>query len=31
MVARASEQHEVWAKRLPRDVADLWGFIVGLG
>ena len=30
LAARASEQHEAWAQRMPRDVADLWGFIVGL-
>jgi ParB family chromosome partitioning protein len=30
LAARASEAHEAWAKRMPRDVADLWGFIVGL-
>ena len=30
LAARASEQHEVWAERMPRDVADLWSFIVGL-
>ncbi|MEN2708701.1 ParB/RepB/Spo0J family partition protein [Sphingomonas sp. NPDC092331] len=30
LAARASEQHEAWAERMPRDVADLWGFIVGL-
>lgn len=30
LAARASEAHEAWAERLPRDVADLWGFIVGL-
>ncbi|MBB5985014.1 hypothetical protein [Sphingobium lignivorans] len=28
--AKASERHEAWAERMPRDVADLWGFIVGL-
>ncbi|WP_375288510.1 ParB/RepB/Spo0J family partition protein [Sphingomonas sp.] len=30
LAARASEQHEAWAERMPRDVADLWGFIVAL-
>lgn len=30
LAARASEQHEAWAERMPRDVADLWAFIVGL-
>ncbi|WP_394441676.1 ParB/RepB/Spo0J family partition protein [Sphingobium naphthae] len=30
LAARANEQHESWAERMPRDVADLWGFIVGL-
>ena len=30
MAARASEQHEAWAERMPRDVADLWGYIVAL-
>lgn len=30
LAARASEQHDSWAERMPRDVADLWGFIVGL-
>lgn len=30
LAARASEQHEGWAEQMPRDVADLWGFIVGL-
>ncbi len=30
LAARASEAHEAWAERMPRDVADLWGFIVGL-
>ncbi|NJC34360.1 ParB family chromosome partitioning protein [Sphingomonas jejuensis] len=30
LAARSSEQHEAWAERMPRDVADLWGFIVGL-
>ena len=30
LAARASEQHEAWAERMPRDVADLWSFIVGL-
>ena len=30
LAARASEQHKAWAERMPRDVADLWGFVVGL-
>ncbi|ALJ12388.1 ParB/RepB/Spo0J family partition protein [Sphingopyxis macrogoltabida] len=30
LAARASEAREAWAERLPRDVADLWTFIVGL-
>jgi ParB family transcriptional regulator, chromosome partitioning protein len=30
LAARASEQHEAWAERMPRDVADLWSFIVAL-
>lgn len=30
LAARASEACEAWAERMPRDVADLWGFIVGL-
>jgi ParB family chromosome partitioning protein len=30
LAARASERHEAWAERMPRDVADLWGFVVGL-
>lgn len=30
LAARASEAHEAWAERMPRDVADLWAFIVGL-
>lgn len=30
LAARASAQHEAWAERMPRDVADLWSFIVGL-
>ena len=30
LAARASEAHEAWAERMPRDVADLWGFIVAL-
>jgi ParB family chromosome partitioning protein len=30
LAARASEQHEAWAERMPRDVADLWAFIVAL-
>ncbi|ATE66254.1 MULTISPECIES: ParB/RepB/Spo0J family partition protein [Sphingomonadaceae] len=30
LVATANEAREAWAERMPRDVADLWGFIVGL-
>lgn len=30
LAARASEQHEAWAERMPRDVADLWSFVIGL-
>ncbi|WP_296221550.1 ParB/RepB/Spo0J family partition protein, partial [uncultured Sphingomonas sp.] len=30
LAARASEQHEAWAERMPRDVSDLWSFIVAL-
>lgn len=30
LAARASEQREAWAERMPRDVADLWDFVVGL-
>lgn len=30
LAARASEAHEAWAERMPRDVADLWSFVVGL-
>ncbi|BAK67734.1 ParB-like protein [Sphingobium sp. SYK-6] len=30
LAARANEAHEAWAERMPRDVADLWGFIVAL-
>lgn len=30
LAAQASEAHEAWAEQMPRDVADLWGFIVGL-
>ncbi|MFN3370308.1 MAG: ParB/RepB/Spo0J family partition protein [Sphingomonadaceae bacterium] len=30
LAARASEAHEAWAERMPRDVADLWSFIVNL-
>ena len=30
LAAKANEAREVWAERMPRDVADLWGFIVGL-
>ncbi len=30
LAARASAAHDAWAERMPRDVADLWGFIVAL-
>jgi ParB family chromosome partitioning protein len=30
LAARASEAHEVWAERMPRDVADLWASIVAM-
>lgn len=30
LAARASEAREAWAERMPRDVADLWGFIVAM-
>ena len=30
LAARASEAHEAWTERMPRDVADLCAFIVGL-
>lgn len=30
LATRANEAREAWAERMPRDVADLWGFIVGL-
>ena len=30
LAAKANEAREAWAERMPRDVADLWGFIVGL-
>ena len=30
LAARANEAREAWAERMPRDVADLWAFIVGL-
>lgn len=30
LAAKANEVREAWAERMPRDVADLWGFIVGL-
>lgn len=30
LAAQASEAHQAWAERMPRDVADLWDFIVGL-
>ena len=30
LAARASEAHEAWAERMPRDVADLWAFILAM-
>lgn len=30
LAALANEAREAWAERMPRDVADLWSFIVGL-
>jgi ParB family chromosome partitioning protein len=30
LAAKANEAREAWAERMPRDVADLWGFIVAL-
>lgn len=30
LAAKANEAREAWAQRMPRDVADLWCFIVGL-
>jgi ParB family chromosome partitioning protein len=30
LAARANEAREAWAERMPRDVSDLWGFIVAL-
>jgi hypothetical protein len=30
LAARANEAREAWAERMPRDVADLWGFIANL-
>ena len=30
LAAKANEAREAWAERMPRDVAELWGFIVGL-
>ena len=30
LAARASAAHEAWAERMPRDVADLWAFVVAL-
>ena len=30
LAARAAEAREAWAERMPRDVTDLWGFVVGL-
>ena len=30
LAAKANAAHEAWAQRMPRDVADLWAFIVAL-
>ena len=30
LAAKANAAHEAWAERMPRDVADLWAFIVAL-
>ncbi|MDB5575368.1 MAG: chromosome partitioning protein ParB [Bradyrhizobium sp.] len=30
LAARMAERHEAWAERMPRDVADLWAFVVAL-
>jgi ParB family chromosome partitioning protein len=30
LAATLAERHEAWAERMPRDVADLWAFIVTL-
>ena len=30
LAARWSEAHDAWAERMPRDPADLWGFVVAL-
>ncbi|MEN7537324.1 ParB/RepB/Spo0J family partition protein [Aurantiacibacter flavus] len=30
LAAKANAAHEAWAERMPRDVADLWPFIVAL-
>ena len=30
LAAKASEAHEAWAERMPRDVDDLWGLNAGL-
>jgi len=30
LAAKANEAREAWAERMPRNVADLWGFIVGM-
>ena len=30
LAARWSAAHEAWAERMPRDPADLWGFVVAL-
>jgi len=31
LAAKANAAHEAWVERMPRDVADLWTFIVALG
>lgn len=30
LAATLGERHDMWAEQMPRDVADLWGFIVAL-
>ncbi len=30
LAARANAAHDAWAERMPRDVADLWAFVVAL-
>ncbi|WP_176597274.1 ParB/Srx family N-terminal domain-containing protein [Sphingobium sp. 15-1] len=30
LAARANEAREAWAERMPRNVADLWSFVVGM-